>query len=143
MRRLLPLAALFALVLYFSFAARGSNGEMLFLTKDNLFNIAKQQSVILLIAFGMTLIIISGGVDLSVGSVAAFCGVIAAWMIWRNLLLAGFLGITLLPWSGRALDLTDILTLAGGLLVGVILYAAVDRLLGDVARKGLLLRSTS
>lgn len=91
------------------------------------------------------------GVNLRRGRFDLDCGcgaarnrrVIAAWMIWRNLLLAGFLGITLLPWSGRALDLTDILTLAGGLLVGVILYAAVDRLLGDVARKGLLLRSTS
>lgn len=79
-RRLLPLAALMMLIIYFSIAAHGPSGEQLFLTKDNIFNIARQQSVILLIAFGMTLIIISGGIDLSVGSVAAFCGVIAAWV---------------------------------------------------------------
>ncbi len=79
-RRLLPLAALMILVVYFSIAARGPGGETLFLAKDNLFNIARQQSVILLIAFGMTLVIISGGIDLSVGSVAAFCGVVAAWI---------------------------------------------------------------
>lgn len=69
--------------------------------------------------------------------------VIAAWMVWRNLMLAGFLTIALLPWSSRGLHLTDVLTLAGGLLVAVILYAAADRLLGDVARQGVLLKSAS
>lgn len=48
-----------------------------FLTKLNLLNIITQSTPILLIAFGMTIIIISGNIDLSVGSVASFVGVIA------------------------------------------------------------------
>jgi len=58
---------------------------------------------------------------------------IAAWMVWRNLLLASGLGLCALPWSARRLDLSDFLTLAGGLAVCVMLYSAIDRLLGDVA----------
>jgi Methylamine utilisation protein MauE len=68
---------------------------------------------------------------------------IAAWMVWRNLLLAAALGVALRGWSVRAFGLTDVLTVAGGLLAGATLYAAVDRLLGDVAPKTALLRGTS
>ncbi len=68
---------------------------------------------------------------------------IAAWMVWRNLLIAGAALIAALPASGRALDAPDVLTLAGGLAAAGILYSAVDRLLGDVAPKGRRLRSTS
>jgi hypothetical protein len=68
---------------------------------------------------------------------------IAAWMVWRNLILAAAVGITLLPWSPRAFNAIDVLTVMGGLAVGVALYAAVDRLLGDIAPKAMILRSTS
>jgi uncharacterized membrane protein YphA (DoxX/SURF4 family) len=68
---------------------------------------------------------------------------IAAWMVWRNLILAGALAITALPWSSRTFNLIDLLTITGGLAGGVTLYAAVDRLLGDVAPKAMILRSTS
>jgi Methylamine utilisation protein MauE len=68
---------------------------------------------------------------------------IAAWMVWRNLILAAAVGIAALPWSPRPFSLTDCLTVMGGLLVGATLYAAVDRLLGDVAPKAMILRSTS
>jgi uncharacterized membrane protein len=68
---------------------------------------------------------------------------IAAWMVWRNLLLAALFAAAALPWSVRPLTLTDLLTVAAGLLVCVALYAAVDRLFGDVAPKGALLVSTS
>jgi len=81
LRRLLPLTGLVALIIFFTFKARATDGTQSFLTLDNFFNIARQQSVILLIAFGMTLVIISGGIDLSVGSVSAFCGVTAALLM--------------------------------------------------------------
>jgi hypothetical protein len=68
---------------------------------------------------------------------------IAAWMVWRNVLLAAVLGIAALPWSARSLNLTDLLTIVGGLSVVITLYAAADRLLGDVAPKTLMLRSHS
>lgn len=78
-RRLLPLAGLLLLSAYFSMRSPE------FRTLDNGFNIARQQSVIILIAFGATLVIIAGQIDLSVGSVAAFSGVAAAWLLNSNL----------------------------------------------------------
>ncbi len=82
LRRLLPLAGLLLLIVFFAIKSpRGGGGENLFLSSENVFNIARQQSAILLIAFGMTLVIISGGIDLSVGSVAAFAGMVSALMM--------------------------------------------------------------
>lgn len=75
LRKLLPLIALFFLSVFFSVKAPR------FLSAENLFNIARQQSVIMLIAFGMTLVIIAAEIDLSVGSVAAFSGMTAAWLM--------------------------------------------------------------
>jgi Methylamine utilisation protein MauE len=66
---------------------------------------------------------------------------IAAWMVWRNLLLAAAAAVIALPWLHRPFDLTDILTVTGAIIAAVVLYAAVDRLLGDVAPKGMILRS--
>ncbi|RJP33395.1 MAG: ABC transporter permease [Phycisphaerales bacterium] len=45
---------------------------------DNLINVLRQVSFEALIAFGMTLVIVTGGIDLSVGSLVAFTGVVAA-----------------------------------------------------------------
>ena len=50
-----------------------------FLTIGNLENIALQVSFLGLIAVGMTFVIISGGIDLSVGSLLALGGVVAAY----------------------------------------------------------------
>ena len=52
-----------------------------FLKTENLLNIANQISVIAIIAVGMTLVIIAGGIDLSVGSLAALSAVSAALLI--------------------------------------------------------------
>lgn len=49
-----------------------------FLTTDNLFNIVRNYSDIAISALGMTLVLIIGGIDLSVGSVMAFSGLICA-----------------------------------------------------------------
>ncbi|ADA67854.1 MULTISPECIES: ABC transporter permease [Thermotoga] len=49
-----------------------------FLTISNLLNVLRQVSVQAIIAFGMTIVIISGGIDLSVGSVFAFSAVVLA-----------------------------------------------------------------
>jgi ribose/xylose/arabinose/galactoside ABC-type transport system permease subunit len=49
-----------------------------FLQIDNLVNVMRQVSLEGLIAFGMTLVIVTGGIDLSVGSLVALAGVIAA-----------------------------------------------------------------
>ena len=45
---------------------------------DNIINVMRQVSFEALIAFGMTLVIVTGGIDLSVGSLVALTGVVAA-----------------------------------------------------------------
>lgn len=68
---------------------------------------------------------------------------IAAWMVWRNLLIAGSLFLAALPWIERPLSGADFLTIAGGLAAAATLYGSVDRLLGDIApRAAALSRGT-
>ncbi|MFB9906629.1 ABC transporter permease [Allokutzneria oryzae] len=50
-----------------------------FLTPQNLLNVGVQAAVVAVLAFGQTFVIVSGGIDLSVGSVAALSGMVAAW----------------------------------------------------------------
>ena len=52
-----------------------------FLKSENLLNIANQIAVIAIIAIGMTLVIITSGIDLSVGSLIALSAVLAAMFI--------------------------------------------------------------
>jgi len=52
-----------------------------FLKSENLLNIANQIAVIAIIAIGMTMVIITGGIDLSVGSLLALSAVLAARFI--------------------------------------------------------------
>jgi len=58
---------------------------------------------------------------------------IAAWMVWRNVLLMLALGIAAAPWGARPFGAADLATIIGGLIALAVLYAAVDKLLGDVA----------
>lgn len=52
--------------------------EPAFLSSSNIFNVLTQTSIFGIMALGLTFVIISKGIDLSVGSVLAFSGVIAA-----------------------------------------------------------------
>ena len=49
-----------------------------FLTVGNLVNVARQISINGILAVGVTFVLLTGGVDLSLGSVVALCGVVAA-----------------------------------------------------------------
>lgn len=71
-----------------------------FLTARNLTNIIKYISIIAIVAYGQTLVLILGMIDLSIGSVMAFCGCIACMIVTNTGNL--FLGIV------------------GGLIVGMI-----------------------
>jgi ribose transport system permease protein len=84
-----------------------------FLTQPNLINILQQSSINACIALGMTLVIISGGIDLSVGPVAALSGVLGAAMLVAGvpvpLAIAGALAVgvvcglfngALIAWGG-------------------------------------------
>lgn len=52
-----------------------------FLLTDNLLNVANQIVVIAIIAVGMTMVIITAGIDLSVGSLIALSAVVVTWLI--------------------------------------------------------------
>ncbi len=52
-----------------------------FLKRDNLLNVANQIAVIAILAVGMTMVIITAGIDLSVGSLIALSAVMSTWLI--------------------------------------------------------------
>lgn len=52
-----------------------------FLTVDNLFNVARQVSMLGIASIGMTFVILLGGIDLSTGSVITFVNIITAYMM--------------------------------------------------------------
>jgi ribose/xylose/arabinose/galactoside ABC-type transport system permease subunit len=55
-----------------------------FLTTINLVNVLRQISILGMVASGMTVVMISGGIDLSVGSVLSFVGCVAAQALVHN-----------------------------------------------------------
>ena len=65
-----------------------------FLSADNLLNILRQVSYSGLIALGMTFVIVAGGIDLSVGSLFAFCGVCSILAIRKFTPEAPVMGIS-------------------------------------------------
>jgi ribose transport system permease protein len=84
-----------------------------FLTVSNLLNIAEQTSINAIVAVGMTFVIVSGGIDLSVGSIVALSGVVLGVALQSGqpmpaaLFLAGAVGLVcglangaLVSWGG-------------------------------------------
>lgn len=71
-----------------------------FLTVSNLLNVIEQTSINAVIAVGMTYVIISGGIDLSVGSVVALSGVCLASALHAGLPIPVALGVGLLVGAG-------------------------------------------
>ncbi|MCX8130619.1 MAG: ABC transporter permease [Clostridia bacterium] len=59
-----------------------------FLTFINISNILRQVSMVGLVAVGMTFVILTGGIDLSVGAIVALAGVLAANLSNHNMFLA-------------------------------------------------------
>lgn len=84
-----------------------------FLSAANFANIARTLAVVGIVAIGETLVILSGGVDISVGSVAAIAGVLAS-LLWDNKILP--------IWGCVAVGLSS------GVLVGLINGVVVTRL---------------
>ena len=70
LQKLLPFISLALLFAVLSIASP------YFLTGTNLASVIRQTAVINIMALGMTLVIVSGGIDLSVGSILAFAGVL-------------------------------------------------------------------
>jgi ribose transport system permease protein len=70
-----------------------------FFTVDNTWNVMRQISVNICISVGMTMVILIAGIDLSVGSILALCGAIAAGLLKSGIQLHSanlYIGFTLL-----------------------------------------------
>ena len=82
-----------------------------FLTKTNIFNVLRQSSTNLMLACGMTMVIILGGIDLSVGSIIAMSGVLgAAAVVWHG--MPEIVGILIAIMSGVIFGLLNGLVIA-------------------------------
>ena len=113
--------AFVAIVLLFTILTDG-----LLLDPRNLTNLVLQYSYILILAIGMVLVIIAGHIDLSVGSVAAFVGIVTAILMregmpWPLAVVAAiFLGMLVGAWQGfwvaKILVPAFIVTLSGMLI---------------------------
>ena len=75
---LVPFAGLIAIAIALTIATDR------FLTLANLLDVARRVSVINIIALGMTFVIITGGIDLSVGSIVALSGVAGTWSLTQG-----------------------------------------------------------
>lgn len=96
-----------------------------FLTPDNGWNILRQISVNLCLSIGMTLVILTGGIDLSVGAILALAGAVAAGLLKDGLVIPG----------------TDIFlhfTTSGAILAGLIVGGAAGWINGFAITRFLL-----
>jgi inositol transport system permease protein len=94
--------------------------EPRFLTPLNLFNILRQVSIYGLLAVGMTFVILTAGIDLSIGSLVAFAGLVAAAVSKAGLSNRFTVGEAAAsnPWYLAALAAIGV-GVAGGLLQGI------------------------
>ena len=111
-----PLIALALMVIAMSFASDA------FLTPENGWNILRQISVNLCLSIGMTLIILSGGIDLSCGAILALAGAVAAGVLKHGIELPMF-------------DMLLQFTLAGAIVAGVVVGLAAGWFNGFVITK--------
>lgn len=98
-----------------------------FLVERNLLNITRQVSITLTVGMGMLCVVLSGEIDLSVGSAAALCGIAAAWVMQQN----------------GSIVLGILAALAIGLLIGLVnsflvVYGRIPSFIVTLATMGIL-----
>ena len=135
------LAVFFAGVMLSPMAPDGAN---IFLSPDNLTEVLRQVSITGIIAVGMTLVILTGGIDLSVGSVMALGSTISAMLLtqhgWHRgatvasvpmMLIAGGISYAVVTASLRYVRLHRHLSRGAGalcgLIAGVLVYLWLDQ----------------
>jgi ribose transport system permease protein len=67
-----------------------------FWTQNNITNLLRQGSMTAILAIGQTFVIITGGIDLSVGAVVGFTSVIVAWLLAQGVPMEAAIVLTLL-----------------------------------------------
>src|SRR5882672_10573484 len=105
MLRARALLVLLALLVLFSILAPS------FLTANNLSILAKHVAISAILAIGMTFVILTGGIDLSVGSVAGLAGMVIGYLLTQGIALGG---VVRYP----SVAITVLLTIAVCLVVG-------------------------
>jgi len=95
-----------------------------FLTVPNLLNVGVQAAVVAVLAFGMTFVIITAGIDLSVGSVAALSSICAGWMV-ATAGLPGPMALLIAPLAGLVAGLVSGAAIAYGKLPAFIATLAM------------------
>src|SRR3954453_14881193 len=90
----LPLAILAALLIVTAIVAPE------FFQFRNVLNVARQASIVGVVAIGMTYVILTGGIDLSVGSILALTAVITADLVNAGVPMPGILLPPLPPGGG-------------------------------------------
>lgn len=97
----------------------GALTDWIFFSPRNLSNLFRQMTIISFLAVGMVIVIVTGNIDLSVGSVTGFVSAISAYLqanIMPQLLPSLFPGLE----SGSVAMLSTIITVVTALLVGVV-----------------------
>lgn len=108
------------LVLFFALGAFVPN----FLTMRNMLNVIRQSSIISLVAYGMTMVIIIKGIDLAVGGVMACCAMISGLLMLKGVpvffsVSAGLLaGILMGAFNGMMVQKLEIPAFITTLVVG-------------------------
>jgi ribose transport system permease protein len=115
---------LLALVAFFSLISPNHA----FFDRGNFVNIAWDTAEILLLAIGETFVIITAGIDLSVGTVLMLSGVIASWVIAQTGGPAALVAAGQFPRAATALPLGILAGIAVGTLAGFVNGSLVTRL---------------
>ena len=97
---------LIAMIIFFSVVTKS------FLSAKNFANIARQISITGICSVGMTMVILTGGIDLSIGSVIGFTSAVAALMMS----------------NGQPIILASVVSLALGVIIGVINATCINYL---------------
>jgi simple sugar transport system permease protein len=88
------------------FSPLTSSGKNIFLSYGNLLDVLRQVSITGLVATGMTLVILTAGIDLSVGSVMAMCTVVCGMLLtmpgWTPAAVMGVPAATVVAFVGAA-----------------------------------------
>ena len=105
---------LILLLIFFSITANN------FLSASSLLTVARHVALYGILAIGMTYVIITGGIDLSVGSIVGFSGMIAGGLIEQGLTLKMF-GVTLYFSVPMVVLLTVLLGAALGAINGIVI----------------------
>ncbi|GAA4229698.1 ribose transport system permease protein [Sagittula marina] len=114
---LLPLAGLIVVSIAMAFASDN------FFSLDNIVNVLRQQSIIGILAIGMTFVILTGGIDLSVGAVMALCGTLGTGVM-VNMGMPGGIGLLAMIVVGILFGLFNGLLVAWGKMPAIIVTLA-------------------